>query len=87
MVFHMAPKERKRETLAISQTLRAERAARALTQKGLAEAAGIPEQTYIRYETGAREIPALQLMRVAEALDISFSTFARRIQERLDETA
>lgn len=81
----MAHDQRARETRVIAETIRAERAAKGLTQKGLAERAGIPVQTYLRYELGTRDIPAVQLMRVAAALGIPFSTFARRLQDRLDE--
>ena len=81
---HMAHIERSRETQVIAETIRAERAASGATQKELAEAAGIPLQTYIRYEKGTRDIPAAQLIQSAHALAMPFSTFARRLQDRLD---
>ena len=84
-VIHMDHDQRSHETRIVAETIRAERAAKGLTQKGLAERAGIPVQTYMRYENGDRDIPAVQLMRVAAALGIPFSTFARRLQDRLDE--
>lgn len=83
-MIRMAPDERARQSRIIAETLRAERAAKGLTQKGLAEQAGIPEQTYIRYEKGTRDIPAVLLVRIADALGVPFSIFARRLQERLD---
>lgn len=56
-----------------------------MTQRALAEASGIPEQTHIRYETGRRDVPNASLIAIVDALGVPYSTFARRLQDRLDE--
>lgn len=84
-VIHMDHDQRSHETRIVAETIRAERAAKGMTQRALAERAGIPLQTYLRYEKGTRDIPAIQLIRVAAALGVPLSVFARRLQDRLDE--
>lgn len=68
-----------------AETIRAERAARGITQAGLARVAGVPHQSYIRYEKGTRDIPMAVLVQIVHALDMSFVTFARRLEDRLHE--
>lgn len=84
MLFRMGT-EKARRIRITAETIRAEKAARGLTQKALAEKADIPVQTFIRYEQGKRDIPMAVLMQIVEALDMGFPTFARRLQDRLDE--
>jgi len=82
----MATEERSREARIIGETIRAERAAKGVTQKGLADALGIHQQVLMRYEQGKRDIPGALMIRIAAALGMSFSTLARRLQDRLDES-
>lgn len=70
---------------AVSEAIRAERAARKLSQAELARKAGIPRVTYIRYETGERTPNMAAGFRIAQALGIPLSVFARRIEERASE--
>ena len=58
----MGTDERSRSIRVTADTIRAERAARGLTQRALAERADVPLQTYIRYETGKRDIPLARLV-------------------------
>lgn len=81
----MAHNARSAEARAIAETIRAERAAKGLSQKQLAEAIGISQQGLLRYEKGQRDISTADLMRIAAALGMSFSTLARRLQDRLDD--
>ena len=81
----MGTDERSRSIRVTADTIRAERAARGPTQRALAERADVPLQTYIRYETGKRDIPLATLLRMLDALGVSLPTFARRLQDRLDE--
>lgn len=77
--------DKKRSIRVTAEQIRAERAASGLSQRALAEKAGIPEQTYIRYETGKRDVPTAALLAIVDGLGMSLSTFARRLQDRLDE--
>ena len=77
--------DKRRSIRVTEEQIRAERAARGVTQRALAEASGIPEQTYIRYETGKRDVPNASLIAIVDALGVPYSTFARRLQDRLDE--
>ena len=77
--------DQERWSAAIAETIRAERAARKLSQAELAQKAGIPRVTYIRYETGERRPNVVQVAQIAEALGMPLSTFARRIEDRASE--
>ena len=83
-LHHMAQQARSRESRVIADTIRAERAARGISQRELAEAIGISQQGLLRYEKGTRDITTADLMKIAAALGVSFPTFARRLQDRLD---
>lgn len=85
ILFHMGTGDKERTIRITAETIRAEKAARGLTQKALAERAGIPLQTFIRYEQGKRDIPMGALLQIVDALGVGFPTFARRLQDRLDE--
>lgn len=67
---------------AASETIRAERAAARLSQAEVAKRAGIPRVSYIRYETGERKPNVVHIAAIAQALNLSFSAFARQIEER-----
>lgn len=83
-LHHMAQQARSREARIIADTIRAERAAKGLSQKELAEAIGISQQGLLRYEKGMRDITTADLMKIAAALGVDFLTLARRLQDRLD---
>ena len=67
---------------AVAQTIRAERAARQLSQAETARKAEIPRISYIRYETGEREPTLTQVIKIASAFGLSPSAFIRRVEER-----
>ncbi|MDU7361205.1 MAG: helix-turn-helix transcriptional regulator [Propionibacteriaceae bacterium] len=67
----------------VAATLRAERAARRLSQNEIAKRAGIPRPTFVRYESGERRINVAQAIATAEALGMTFPELAQRIDERL----
>lgn len=69
--------------VATADTIRAERAAARLSQAQVAELAGIPRTTYVRYETGERKPNIAQVAAIAQALNVPFSSFIRRIEERV----
>lgn len=73
-----------RWTGAVAETIRAERAAAKLTQVELAQKAGIPRMTYIRYETGERRPNVVQVAQIAEALGMPLSTFLARVEDRVN---
>ena len=68
---------------ATADTIRAERAAAQMSQAQLADKAGIPRTSYIRYETGARVPNIAQVAAIAEALDIRLTVFMRRVEDRV----
>lgn len=68
---------------AVAAQVRAERAARQMTQAGLVEASGIPRSTLVRIESGTRVADTTQLHRLTEALGLSLSEFFRRVEDRL----
>ena len=49
----------------------------------VSELSGIPRVSYIRYETGERKPNITQIAAIAQALNIPFSTFVRRIEDRV----
>lgn len=72
---------------AVARTLRAERAAAGLSQAELAERAGIPRPTYLRYERGDRQLSVVQAIQLAQALGMSLVVFASRVEERMRQAA
>ncbi len=68
---------------ATASTIRAERAAAGISQAKLSELSGIPKVSYIRYETGERKPNVTQIAAITQALNIPFSTFMRRIEDRV----
>lgn len=67
---------------AVAAQIRAERAAKKMTQTDLVKASGIPRTTYLRLESGERVADTTQLYRITEALGLSLSEFFRRVEER-----
>lgn len=68
---------------AVAEQLRAERAAANLTQKELAEKAGLKEQSVMRYLNGVREPNAGQLGALCDALGITPQDLMMRAVDRI----
>jgi DNA-binding XRE family transcriptional regulator len=77
-------RERSAYSDAVAGQIRAERNRAKKTQKAVFEAAGIPRQTYLRIESGARVTDTTQLARICSALGIPLSTLFARVEEVLD---
>lgn len=82
---HMEQRRLARWAEAVAETIRAERAAARLSQAELAERAGIPRITYIRYETGERKPNVVQVAQIADALGMRLSSFLQRVEDRVGE--
>ncbi|MFF2678068.1 helix-turn-helix domain-containing protein [Arthrobacter koreensis] len=67
---------------AVAATLRAERAARRWTYRELADAAGMTEQSVMRYLTGKRDLHMADLGSLADALGISPARIVQQAMER-----
>lgn len=68
---------------AVAEQLRAERAAKRWTYKDLANAAGMTEQTVMRYLTEKRDIPLPEFAALADALNLSPVDIINRAIERI----
>lgn len=68
---------------AVAEQLRAERAAKRWTYKELATAAGLTEQTVMRYLTEKRDIPLPEFASLAHALGLSPADIINRAIDRL----
>ncbi|CEG99584.1 helix-turn-helix domain-containing protein [Propionibacterium freudenreichii] len=67
---------------AIAAQLRAERAAKGLTQIETARLAGVSESTIIRVEQGKRDLPVALLFELARVLDFDPAAFMDAAQAR-----
>ncbi|AOT24323.1 helix-turn-helix domain-containing protein [Propionibacterium phage B22] len=67
---------------AIAAQLRAERAAKGLTQVETARLAGVSESTIIRIEQGKRDLPVALLFELARVLDFEPGVFMDAAQAR-----
>lgn len=67
---------------AFAATLRAERAARGLTQRDVWTRAGIPSSTYHRLESGERVMNTAQLGDITRALGMTLTDFVTRAAAR-----
>lgn len=65
------------------EQLQAERGAKRLTYKQLAEASGLKEQTVMRYLTGKRDIPLQELIAMTEALGLTLGELFDRATQRI----
>lgn len=81
-----APIERTDLTLAIAAQVRAERAARRLTQQQVLALSGLSESTYLRMESGERTANPELLARLCRVYGLRLSVFFARVEERLDES-
>ncbi|HEY0216634.1 MAG TPA: helix-turn-helix transcriptional regulator [Cellulomonas sp.] len=67
---------------AVGEAIRAERAARKMSQAEVARLSGIPRQTYIRYEVGERQPNVTQVAAIAMALGMPVSQLVAEIARR-----
>lgn len=81
------PRERSLLAGAVAAEVRAERARHRLTQAQVAEAAGIPDRTYVRLDTGERVMDVAQLARVCDALGILPSQILARAEDEVARVA
>jgi len=71
---------------AVAAQIRAERAARGLTQADMVERSGVPRSTYIRLERGQRVADSTQLARLCAVWELRVSEFFARVEgERYPE--
>lgn len=68
---------------AVAKQLRAERAAQGWSYRELASAAGMTEQTVMRYRTEKRDIRLSDLGSLADAFNIRPDTLVSRAMERM----
>ena len=74
-------------TAAIAAVLRAERAARGMTQREVYDAAGVSRSTYLRLEDGTRVADALQIIRICSVYRMPVSRFWHLVEGRFAEMA
>lgn len=67
------------------EQLQAERGAKRLTYKQLADASGLKEQTVMRYLTGKRDIPFPELVALSEALGLDPAELLIRASQRINK--
>lgn len=72
-------------SVAVSTTIRAERAAQKLTQEEVWTRAEMPRATFIRIESGEREPNLTQTAALASALGMTVSELVHRAEQRLAE--
>lgn len=75
----------RRIELAVNQQIRAELAARRMTQAELAEAVGTGPDVINRYLMGHRSMNNRTFFKIAEALGLRASTILGRAQERMED--
>lgn len=68
---------------AVTEQLRAERAAKQMPFKELVQRTGMSEQTLIRYFNGKRDIPLTQLAAIADALGLTPIDIINRAMQRI----
>lgn len=83
MVVHMGTWDNL--AAAVASQLRAERAAAQMTYKELADAAGMTEQSVMRYLTGKRDIPLPEFAKMAEALGLTPYELMKRAESRIHQ--
>lgn len=71
------------ESAALAATIRAERAARRLSQRAVANSAGMGERTYVRLENDERDMNLAQMVALARVFDLSLAEFMKRVQSRI----
>ena len=83
-MFHMTTAHQVSATLAqvVGETYKSA----GLSQRGLAEAAGIPLVTLSRKLLGQSPFTAIELVSVSRALGVSFAELALRAEQRAGET-
>lgn len=76
----MAKKPKLEERRRLLSLLREMRLAAGLRQGDLAERLGQPQSFVSRFESGDRRLDVLEVWQVCEALGVSFSDFAQRLE-------
>jgi transcriptional regulator with XRE-family HTH domain len=66
----------------VAAQIRAERAARHMTQEQVIALSGLPRSTYLRLEKGTRVPDADQLKRLCDGYGMKLSLFYSRVEER-----
>lgn len=74
-------------TQAVAAQIRAERAARGLTQQAVMDLAGFAKSTYLRMESGERVVDSDQVAQLCAAYNMRVSTFFARAEERMVDGA
>jgi len=69
----------------VAQQLQAERAIKGWSYRALAEAAGLKEQSVMRYLTGKRDIPMTEVGLMADALGLTPADLLRRAIDRIPQ--
>ncbi|HWA91876.1 MAG TPA: helix-turn-helix transcriptional regulator [Rhizomicrobium sp.] len=75
------------DLMPITRTLKAAREAKGLTQRALAERAGVPQSHISRIESGAVDLQTSSLIQLARALDLELSLVPRQIVPAVDALA
>jgi transcriptional regulator with XRE-family HTH domain len=75
------------DLMPIAGTLRGAREAKGLTQRALAERAGVPQSHISRIESGAVDLQTSSLIQLARALDLELSLVPRQIVPAVDALA
>ena len=70
---------------AVAAVIRAEMAARKMSQQGLAEKAGIGRPALNAYLNGKREMPFMTYMRIADALGFTPAGLAEAAEARIEQ--
>lgn len=69
----------------LQNLLKEERREKDISQKGLAKATGFTQSTISKYESGERRLDIIELMAVCKALNTSLSSFATKLEKRIEE--
>ena len=75
---------RQREKLVL--LLRELRQEKKILQIDIAEQLEVPQSFVSKYESGIRELDILEVRRICQILGISLQDFAKKLEERLNET-
>ena len=90
LCMDMNPASRDRQVAelnrAVSEQLRAERAASNMTIDALANAAGVNRKTVMRLESGERSADVMQLAAMCAVFGLPLGDFMARAQQRVDRS-
>jgi len=57
-----------------------------ITQVELAKKLGVPQSFVSKYESGERQLDILELRQICQHIGISFDSFIRQLEEKINET-